>query len=176
MVMNAGCRAAPCNFFCLGPQQTLESIHLCLHPCFPNARREKNDNETNDRKTVTILVSCVRQYNPPLLSETTTSLPLTHSTTLMHFYCPHLLFFLPPLHHCLCPCLYHLGSILIPHLPSCTHCILPVPMHCSFLTLAFSHFKCTSAKRHSFNPSTFPRPRSNLCLRSVLLPAKTQVL
>lgn len=48
--------------------------------------QERNvDNERKDRKAVTILVTCVALYNPPQLSRSTTSLPLTqhHSNALL---------------------------------------------------------------------------------------------
>lgn len=81
----------------------------------------------------------------------------------MHFYCPHLLFFLPPLHHCLRLCLDHLSSILIPHLPYCARCVLPFLVHCSFLTLAFSRFNLRVRRTTSFQPvhlslSSLPPP------------------
>lgn len=123
---------------------------------------------------MTVLFTCVTWSNLPQLSKSTTSLPHTHGTTLMHFYCPHLLFFLPPLHHCLCLCLDHLCSILIPHLPYCTHCVLPFRMHCSFLTLAFPHFNLHVRRTTFFQPvhlslSSLPPPsmlRPSACRNS----------
>lgn len=77
-------------------------------------------------QTHTHLPICLLEFmvNMPLRRTVRESLFFVHTTpcSLMHFYCPHLLFVPssplfrpPPLHHCLSPLLCHLCGIHIPH-------------------------------------------------------------